>query len=106
MRKIKLDLDALDVDSFATLDSASARGTVVPHSGAWTCPDNCTLRTACFGDSCEGSCGGDTCYALCVSGGFTCNCDTAATQPYASCLVSCGPCADTKYGETCEGCCA
>jgi len=72
MAKVKLDVDALRVESFATLTGASERGTVHARSGEpepgpgdivflpvtdWkTCQGaECTARTLCY-YSCHGEC--------------------------------------------------
>jgi hypothetical protein len=58
MAKIKLDVDALQVESFDTAPAADARGTVQGHQivGTNTCMSvqetcagyNCTLQTLCL----------------------------------------------------------
>jgi len=50
MKKLTLDLDALDVQSFEAVDSRKqARGTVVGADGAMTLPEYCITFTC--GDS-------------------------------------------------------
>jgi hypothetical protein len=43
MRKIKLNVEALAVESFATDEAAAERGTVDAHSG----PAGCSAQTLC-----------------------------------------------------------
>ena len=68
MKKQKLDIDHLRVESFATQPVRGERGTVRAHgqsapyhcaSGVWTCLDSCQ-------DTC-----GLSCWGSCV---FTCDC--------------------------------
>ena len=70
MRKIKLDIDALEVDSFETKPAAVERGTVRGHA---------TQYGSCQG-SCVASCGGPTCESPCQ------------VEPtfYLTCMESCG----------------
>ncbi|HET7459827.1 MAG TPA: hypothetical protein VFJ82_01215 [Longimicrobium sp.] len=86
MAKIRLDVDALAVDSFVTAEAGSAKGTVRARSDfgyegdigevaitatiAETCPATCRF-------TCPASC--DTCYASCVT---ACSC---RTQPCDTC---------------------
>ena len=74
MRKLQLDLDTLDVQSFATDDAQEEPGTVQAYSGSATCAD-----------SCDGVCGSYfcasdepyTCEFSCI---WTCTCN-----PYDNC---------------------
>jgi hypothetical protein len=52
MKKIRLEVDALAVQSFATAPPREARGTVVAHNtrAEYTCVYHCTFR----GFTCEG----------------------------------------------------
>jgi len=89
MRKLKLSLDSLQVESFHANESDSLRGTVPGHSGATqhadescfgTCVSFCTRDGSC--DTCAGSCNG-TCYNTCGATCYaTCNCPpgTGATE--------------------------
>ena len=79
--KIRLNLEALAVDSFDTTAPAHARGTVFAEQ--CTCPTNCTCPGC---PTCD-----DTCPATCP---WTCD--------DASCVDSCN---GTCYGHTCEGTC-
>jgi hypothetical protein len=69
MRKLKLDMDELLVESFATADAdPEARGTV--HGNAAT--GLCTLRaTRCYQETCDLSCD-YTCDGSCVGGQQVC----------------------------------
>ena len=58
MAKIKLDIDALQIETFDTTETASERGTVLGHSNRDTiCQESCmgTCYTHCWG----GDCGSD-----------------------------------------------
>ena len=68
MTKLKLDLDALRVDSFGTAPARSARGTVLgrdstvpqPTVPAPSGPSDYQLCT--YDASCQGDCSGPRCY--------------------------------------------
>jgi hypothetical protein len=83
MRKMKLTLDALAVESFPTQGRGAARGTVNAHSG-YPCPGSGQL---------------DTCGALCTYDGGC----AAVTYEYASCVgTDCGhSCVDDCYTDFC-----
>lgn len=71
MRKIRLDLDALNVESFEPDETRGGRGTV--HGAQITayyqlCYAGDTWQASC---TCEPTCNADTCY----------NCPTAGTCP-------------------------
>ena len=64
MKKQKLEIDELQVESFATEPVRGERGTVRAHgqsepyqcfSGVWTCIETCDVNATC-GLSCGGSC--------------------------------------------------
>lgn len=78
--KMKLELDALVVESFATGDEVSLRGTVLAH-GTVACSNNCDTVNA----TCDGA-------ATCV-GEYTC--DGAVN----TCRLSCGACTTERCGE-------
>lgn len=103
MRKLKLSLDSLQVESFDTDASQSMRGTVAGRAvtdypdecvtPAGTCFKNCSVDATC--NSCDYSCAG-SCWGTC---GASCN---------GSCGASCGCNTDyTACGcqtfETCPG---
>lgn len=96
MRKLKLSLEDLQVDSFHATSAASARGTVPGHN--WTQ----YADESCF-ESCNGSCN-HTCPASCYGG-----CGSGATCG-GTCGASCGCPPGTDYTacgcatwETCPG---
>jgi len=62
MKKLKLDLEAVRVDSFAT-DASGGRGSVLANSGV---SSDCSLHPpeTCLGRTCWDSCGG-SCDSLC-----------------------------------------
>ena len=82
MRKLKLSLESLQVDSFHATDAASARGTVPGH--IWTQ----YADESCF-QSCNGSCNTcNSCYGGCGSGatcGATCGCPPGTAQTECGC---------------------
>jgi hypothetical protein len=98
MRKLRLQLESLAVESFTTADERDTRGTINARSGdtqADSCADNTCFQT-CAGSTCNG--GGNTCWDscdgfcgtyYCPSGGSLslsgCNPDTlGCTQAYFS----------------------
>jgi hypothetical protein len=92
MRKLKLDMDALTVDSFSTSGWSAGAGTVRGRSGAL-----CVEDTGY--DTC--ACGGGGTYTCTCPDRFTCWAGCVHTQPpMASCVEnSCNPPA------TCFGTC-
>lgn len=62
MSKIRLDLDAIQVDTFATTDAADEKGTVIAHDSMFQtrCERTCNLDTVCYqtGDMCSADCTG------------------------------------------------
>jgi hypothetical protein len=96
MRKLTLDLEAVQVESFTTQAAAPARGTVDARQGreTWTCPpatqNTCVGTCGCqptgYTDcgTCDLSCNG-TCFDLtCDTCQLTCN---VATGPERCCAV-------------------
>ena len=77
MRKLKLDLDSLDVQSFATDKETPASGTVQGHITGEVCPPRTDW---------------DTCGTCETWDQYTC---------WETCYASCRTC----YDETCEGTC-
>ncbi len=79
MRKLRLDVDSLGVESFATASHAAAPGTVRGAEGTYTPEDTCATSCA----------GGPYCDCVPVSER---PCDTCATScaggPYCDCLPS------------------
>jgi hypothetical protein len=73
MGKIRLEIEALEVESFAPIDAPTQRGTVhgmaslywedcLPdetHDGAWTCgPTEQSCNGTCYENTCHPGCGG------------------------------------------------
>src|SRR5829696_2740516 len=89
MRKLKLSLDELKVDSFHATDAASARGTVPGHD-SFTQYDDESCFQSCNGSfndtcplSCYGGCGsGATCGGTC---GATCGCPPGTDYTACGC---------------------
>ena len=81
MKKLKLHLEDLRIDSFHTTPSEKPRGTVFG--------EQCTCWTACGQNTCPGC---PTCDASCNG---TC---------YASCNGSCAATCDASCNGTCDGC--
>jgi hypothetical protein len=91
MKKIKLDVDALRVDSFATSAPAASVGTVqghMPPPTLWTCPEagcepDTTTSGTGGGDTVDVSCGGG-CY-LSADGGNAFTCAVNCFSHYTDC---------------------
>jgi hypothetical protein len=99
MRKLKLSVEDLQVDSFHATSAESTRGTVPGH--AWTeyADESCfgTCDGMCTRDaSCAGQCGtGASCYGTCHNScNGTCNCTVGCTD-----YTACG----CETWETCPG---
>ena len=96
MRKLKLEMDALVVESFASDTRTDGEGTVRAHLSAYyeDCGPDDTGQASC---TCEPTCNAQTCYA-CGTGGCT-GVSCAAT----SCLAACGPTfsCPTSYAGDC-----
>ena len=88
MKKMKLNLEALAVDSFDTTRTAVRDGTVFGEQ--CTCATNCTCPgcPTCH-ESCNGTCG-DSCYGTCA-GQNTCD-------------ATCDSCYHTQCANSCYGC--
>jgi hypothetical protein len=102
MRKIRLQLESLTVESFDTSAVKAPGGTVLAYdrteactntcgdsciNSACTCPQFGTCLASCNGtcvQSCNGSCFGNTCPASCV--------DTCGTCGANTCEPTCGDC--------------
>ena len=96
MRKLKLSLDALQVESFHATKNESMRGTVPAHgwteyadeSCFGTCEAMCTRMGSCAGECGTGASCGGTCYASCgcppATGYTECDCQTWETCPNAT----------------------
>ena len=106
MKKLKLRLDDLQVDSFQTTMVRKEKGTVFGEQCTCrtqcTCPGCPTCDASCNGTcgaSCNGTCDA-SCYGTC---GDTCDCVSNDTC-YDTCAGSCGTCqfsCDDMY--TCVG---
>lgn len=83
MRKLKLSLDALQVESFSATAEGAERGTVPAH--AWTE----YADESCFG-TCDGGCTRD---GSCVN-----PCGTGYASCYGTCHASCGGTCDATCG--------
>ena len=99
MKKVKLNLDDLKVESFATTpDSLGGRGTVFGQDPTWaTCEfqETCAPYNTCVGFTCADQ----TCSPGCEpSGGGTCG-------PVQTCFtcIGLGTCPDPTCGVTCGG---
>lgn len=94
MKKMKLTLDDLLIDSFSTTPVRKQQGTV--YGEQCTCYTACTCPGCPTCDaSCNGSCGGASCI------------DTCAASCYGTCDASCnGTCDYTCGGNTCDPTCA
>ena len=86
MNKLKLQLEDLAVDSFATCAAARGKGTVIGEQGPCTCPGvTCAI----------------TCAATCA---YTC--DDATCPQCPTCAQSCnGTCEGWTCIDTCGGSC-
>ena len=85
MKKIRLNLDALAVETFATTkDDDASRGTVRGHLSAYyeLCNPGDTWQQSC---TCEATCNAATCYN-CGGGGGSAGC--APTPTGNCCLVN------------------
>ncbi|HEU4881122.1 MAG TPA: hypothetical protein VFT45_02720 [Longimicrobium sp.] len=83
MKKLKLDVDHLEVQSFTTGDDKPSRGTVQANGYTDRCATNyqCTnLSGCCFtnGDTCAGCGGGSLAYTQCEPE----TCDPFICGPY------------------------
>ncbi|HEU0054403.1 MAG TPA: hypothetical protein VFQ39_14545 [Longimicrobium sp.] len=78
MRKIRLNLEALDVESFEPDQAAGGRGTVRGLLTAYyqLCYEGDTWQASC---TCEPTCSANTCY----------NCGSAACPPATGSLRTC-----------------
>ena len=90
MKKLRLHLEDLSIDSFATTYVKREKGTV--YGEQCTCPTACTCPGC---PTCDASCGGASCAATC------------AASCYGTCDASCnGTCDYTCGGNTCDPTCA
>ena len=98
MKKFKLELDDLRIDSFSTTPAQTPKGTVFGEQCTCytncTCPGCPTCDASCNG-TCNASCNG-TCATTCGCGG-----DTVDYSCGGTCDGSCGGGYSCDY--TCEG---
>src|ERR1700754_3249504 len=121
MRKLRLNLEELAVESFDTLRPDEKRGTVEARVETWdeptcarmtckeTCLAQCSWVTVCAGGSCgqteccttwpPGPCG-DTCYESCLA---SCA-HTCWHTCQLTCAATCISCNGTCEFQTCPGC--
>ncbi|HEU0012348.1 MAG TPA: hypothetical protein VFQ45_01620 [Longimicrobium sp.] len=92
MKKMRLDLDTLSVESFDTVETPAERGTVHGHI-----PPDTYARYCSDGTTCVDSCFECTDYASCLG---TCNATECGT-----CATNCGTCYDASCGYTYCGTC-
>jgi hypothetical protein len=87
MKKLKLDLDALTVESFAPSKAPAEAGTVRGYLTAYyeLCYPDQTWEDSC---TCEPTCNADTCYT-CYNCGGTAGCATGGSDP--ACTSTCAP---------------
>lgn len=92
MRKIRLDLDTLSVESFSTFKGQQDReGTVYGHRPPFTYELYCS--------------DGNTCYDTCdVCGTAASDCGTCNVSDCGTCATACGTCA-TNCGTCDPYCC-
>jgi hypothetical protein len=93
MKKLKLHLDDLQIDSFQTTSAEKPKGTVFGEQ--CTCYTQCTCPgcPTCYA-SCNGTCAA-SCYGSC---GATCDASCGGTCDYA--------CEYTAGGDTCDYTCS
>ncbi len=88
MRKLKLDLEELAVESFATTPESRGEGGTVFGQNHCTCYTQCTCPGCPTCDaSCNGTCGG-TCATCAASCNGTCGA-TCAASCYGTCDWTC-----------------
>ncbi|MFL5542963.1 MAG: hypothetical protein ACJ8J0_28550 [Longimicrobiaceae bacterium] len=90
MKKLRLELDELEVESFSTLADEKKRATVEGQevTAQWNsecCPQSASVPVACIcasagepGDTCETTCNPNDCFTC--NGGWSCA-DCTATCP-------------------------
>ncbi|HEX6747923.1 MAG TPA: hypothetical protein VF092_11585 [Longimicrobium sp.] len=108
MKKLRLDLDAIRVDTFTTTRAEGERGTVKGHvCCCCCCPCCCTGGNSCGGtcDTCLTGCG--TCQTCATACGTCESCGTCPGQwscdfsCYGSCDRTCDYC-PSNYQIICE----
>ncbi|HEU0299240.1 MAG TPA: hypothetical protein VFR37_07300 [Longimicrobium sp.] len=94
MKKLTLNLNALEVQSFATAPDAQGRGTV--HAEECTCPTNICATCTCPGcqtcnETCPNTCWNTCDDPSCVTCGFSCgyeSCDHTCHTMFCACNQS------------------
>ena len=87
MEKLKLEVEALSVESFDPEPTAAARGTAFAHDSGYTPDEPCYASFDYVIDTCLPSCGAtcagqNTCWDTCgASCGGTCGLPCRATSP-------------------------
>lgn len=96
MRKLRLAVDELEVQSFTTDELSRGRGTVHGHTISYQCNTNgpaCTQQETCAGGN---TCVGPSCPALSCDdcGSDQCGTDGSCWNQSCvdTCLVTCRPC--------------
>lgn len=90
MKKLHLDLDALEVESFSTVAGEKERGTIegLEWTEEWNsncCPQSASVPVACFcasndiNNTCETTCNPNQCHTC--NGGWSCGDCPTATCP-------------------------
>jgi hypothetical protein len=112
MRKLKLDLDAIQVETFTTHAAGVPRGTVDARQGRETFGCPLPTQDTCYDTcvySCDGNCGGGGTGATCYSCVQTCDatCDSCVATCDPTCAWTCGSCMATcNYATGPDRCCA
>lgn len=104
MGKLRLELDALAVETFDTSPARDGRGTVAGHNTYVTVGADCgSACGVCSVQQSECLCGGNTQYGACTYGQASCGgtCDTNCIT-CASCEGTC-PQVGCPTGYTCDG---
>jgi hypothetical protein len=92
MKKIRLDLDMLSVESFRTTgDAADARGTVNAHIPPFTEGRECESIDICTRYRCEPETAQTDC-GTCATGCGTCYDPTCGATYCGTCQTHCGTC--------------
>jgi hypothetical protein len=97
MKKFRLELDDLRIDSFSTTPAQKAKGTVFGEQ--CTCYTQCTCPGCPTCDaSCEGSCG--------ASCDYSCQATCAPASCFETCMWTCGYACQSRHScdyFTCSG---
>ena len=94
MRKMRLELDALAVESFAAAEAGAPRGTVRGHVSLYY--EDCSPSETCDG--------GNTCAGTCQSCNGTCvySCHATCGCPSGGCVGPSAGCDSTAWGDVCD----